>query len=252
MYGVPGRSYNVGAKVNDGYSLPTIKINGSEYSTTYNSTNKIYYYKFTCPEEDVVFEAVTESAYAASTSISSTYASVKFNNTTAGSVNCEAGSTVTFTITATSDYVLDVTSISLTDSDDAAVSYTLDDTSTYSLATGSFTMPESSVVLSADFYAIVPLTLTVSDSSSAVTGVQISGVYSGGLLSLTSLSGYFVEYETLTITVTYSSDATLTVYLVSTGGTETVLEDQGGVSSLFYASTTVSTSLAGIKITTGE
>ncbi len=245
--GIPGRSYYVGGVVEEGYKFESITIDGAETAVSYQSSNDLYYCKFTCADTDMTFSANVTNAFIASTDISSSCATVKFGTSTS-SATYEAGDEVTFTITPTSAYVLDTSSVSLVDEENNAVEFTLDSSSTYSLATGTFTMPSSNVTLSAAFAALYQVSLTVSDDNSAVSDVLVTGQLSGSILSTSGSSAYFVDGETAVINVTYNSAYSLTVYTVDSEGAQTAVEPVLNSEGVYYATLTISGSVSSILV----
>ena len=150
--GMPGASYTVGGQPKDGYGILSFTINGTVYTSfTTNTPSYFAYLKFTCPDTDTVtISCEVRPLQTATTDISTDDATVKFGTKTS-EATIVAGKEATFKITPVSGKYVDLSSIQLVDSTGENVEYTLDDSSTTSLASGSFTMPESDVVLKAEF-----------------------------------------------------------------------------------------------------
>ncbi len=244
--GMPGINYNVFAVAKDGYVVSEIAV-GDDVYTELTVKEQSYYKKISCPSTDVTIKATVVGAYTASTSIDSQYATVKFGNIESLATYSPEAS-VTFTITPTSGYVVDLSSISLVNSSEEAVNFTLDESSTYTSVTGTFTMPEDSVVLDADFFSVVDLSLNISDAS-AITSIQISGALSESYLSDSVTSASFYETEQLTIIAIYSTDYVVNMYTVDSDGNEVLIEPLSNADGAYLATLTVSASYTGIKVT---
>ncbi len=247
--GAPGATLYIAARPLSSYLITGYYINGEYYEASFDESYNSFYASFVCPNEDVMVTAVIADGYVASTDIDTSVATIGFGKLVSERTY-NAGDDVTFYIIPSDGYVVNESTVTVTDADNNPVSFEkVEGTSGY--YSGTFTMPASNVVLSADFYTEVNVSLDVSsiDDISLITSVAVTGSLSGSNLSLTSTSAAFYEGETLTITIAQSSGAyTIRVYEVSDTGTETEISNLLSGSAYVSTGFVVQNTTASIKI----
>ncbi len=248
--GAPGSTIYIAARPRDSYIITGYYVNDTLYAASFNESYYSYYISFTCPSTDVNVYAVFDDGYVATTDVDSEKGYVAFGNIVANRTYY-AGTAVTFTIVANEGYVLNTSSVTVKDVNGNLIEYTeVEREDGY--YSGTFTMPESNIVVSADFYTEVDVELDLSGASdtSLLTSVTVRGSDSSSILSLNNTSATFYVGEKLSVSITYSSQYSIHVYEVTSAGTETEIDNLlSSIPGSFYNSSAyIGASAAKIRI----
>ena len=261
-YVTPGSTYYICAYAADGYILSGFDINGTEYTSTLSYTGSSYggpwtYVQYQVPSDatSVSVSAILTQAYIASSSIDSSKATVYFGSASTGTY--AEGASVSFTITPNAYYSLDTSSITVTDANNNDIAVSNIQTNSYSgSVTGTFTMPAANVVLSATLTEKNTVAVSLSMNEFASTAISSVSIYGGSsrqyLYNTTEGSVSFIEGETLSISVSYTSASYESTIYAVTGETMTEITPSYTYSTSISASYTVTSDLTGFYIEASE